>query len=88
MTLVRNWKDMVLLQLIAFSWSLKKALSLPINYYLSRQQQAKELQHQKYFPQVLTCECMFRARAVYTCMHKGHELSALLVPGLLNSAFH
>lgn len=52
---------------------------MPVNYYLSRYKQAKELQHQKCFLQMLTCVCIFRARAVYTCTHKGHELSGLLV---------
>lgn len=28
---------------------------------------------------MLTCECIFRARVVYICTQKGHELSGLLV---------
>lgn len=78
-TLVHHWKDVVLPQLVAFSQSLKKALSLPVNCYLSRYKQAKELQHRKYILQVLICECIFRARAVYSCTHEGRELSGLLV---------
>lgn len=52
---------------------------MPDNYYPLRYKQAKDLQHQKYFLQVLACECTFRARAVDTHTHKGHELSGLLV---------
>lgn len=79
MTLVHPWKDMILPQLIPFSQT-PRGLCFCIHSHLPRYQQAKELQHQKYFLQVLPCECISGAKAVDTCTYKSHDL-----PGSLGS---